>query len=76
MHKITPKFRETKEDFLIRSISELKKDNSDLTNEQLKEECNDSWNRRFENAKRDEDGKVIVGENVKFIFTSTIGPVE
>ena len=67
-----PNKGESKNDFVSRCMGNetMRKEFPDQ--KQRAAVCNDSYNKSKESIKRDEDGRIIVAENVPLIFTSTI----
>jgi len=76
-----PKDGETKPEFISRCISQLKNEDPDRPNDQIQAICFDAWKKSNEQTgdimteenvkekKYDEDGRVIVAENVKVTFS-------
>ena len=81
-----PKKGEKEQDFVGRCISQLKDEDPNRADDQVQAICFDAWrsakkesekmtdeNSKVVEKKRDEDGNIIVAENVKVVFGATIG---
>jgi hypothetical protein len=70
----TPNKGEDKDKFISRCMSNgvMKKEFPEQ--EQRVAVCHSQWRKKGESVKRDEDGKIIVAENVPLIFGASIHP--